>query len=167
MRLLLVVLAAAASTAAQAQVHRCEDGQGNTSYQQTACATLAPAPAPGDSGTAGRPPEGVSPTDAEIGHPSARRERAQQEAVAIAARVRQRQEQPDQRDALRHAENRERCVEALRVAELCGKHAGTFYCDAHGFRPIAVAARAKDVGSGHGHPWQVERCAVDAKAARN
>lgn len=167
MKFFLVALAAAASTAAHAQVHRCEDSQGNTSYQQTACVTVArAAPAMDDAGLAGRPPEGASPTDAEIGYPSARRVRAQQEAVAIAARVRQRQEQPDQRNALRHAENRVRCIEALRVAELCGKHAGAFYCDAQGFQPVPLAGRTRTAVLDNDSTFRMERCVLEARNSR-
>lgn len=167
MKFLLVALAAAASAVAHAQVHRCEDSQGRTSYQQTACATVARAtPAVDDPGVGDLPLEAASPNDAEIGYPSARRVRAQQEAVTIAARVRQRQEQSNQRDALRRADNRERCIEALRVAELCGKHAGTFYCDAQGFQPVPLTGRTRTAVLDNDSTFRMERCVVEARNSR-
>jgi hypothetical protein len=71
--------------------------------------------------------------------------RAPQESRAMAARVRQHQAQLEARDAARYAENRRRCAAALRIAELCGRHAGTFYCDARGFQPIPQAQRAREI----------------------
>lgn len=159
MKLLLLALVAAFPAVAQAQaVYRCEVGLAHVSYQQTAC----------DAATRVGlvSPEPFSPTDAEIGQPSARRQRAKAEGVAIAARVLMRQESPNQRDALRHAENRGRCAEALRIAHLCGRHAGTFYCDAKGFQAVPEAARAKAVSLNNSDRHLMERCARDAKARR-
>jgi hypothetical protein len=100
------------------------------------------------------------------GLPSARRDRAREESIAIAARVLVRREGTNQRVAQQHAENRDRCVEAMRVAHLCGKNAGTFYCDSHGFQSIPVAAREKPVALSNGARHQMEQCARDARASR-
>lgn len=161
MKLFLIALATAASAVAHAQpIHRCEDSQANVSYQQTACASVARVVPVSLALSASA--EAASPTDAEIGQPSARRMRAKQEAVDIAARVLLRQQQPDLRRAQQYAENRQRCAEAMRVAELCGKHAGTFYCDEQGFQPIPEAARAKTVALDNSGTYRMERCALDA-----
>ncbi len=88
------------------------------------------------------------------------------ERIAIGVRVQQNLRVARDRDEARYAENRRRCLAALQVAELCGKFAGTFSCDAKGFRPVAphlaIAPAARDNGSRN----KMERCALDA-ARRN
>jgi hypothetical protein len=162
---LVLALATAFPAVARAQaIYRCDAGSGNVSYQQTACVTPThDAPFGAILPVLAEP---ASPTDAEIGQPSARRDRAREESVAIAARVLVRQEGTNQRAALQHAENRGRCVEALRVAHLCGKNAGTFYCDSQGFQAIPVAAREKTAALGNGERYRMEQCARDARASR-
>lgn len=160
--ILPVLLLMVASATAHAQpVYRCDDGLANVAYQDTPCDTGTAAP---------RDPnapipslfelEAASPGDWEIGFASPRRTQAKQEGHAIALRVQERQKPLDERNAARHAQNRERCETALRIAERCGKNAGTFYCDARGFQPVAPEARP--ILAGKVDKYQMERCALEA-----
>ena len=84
------------------------------------------------------------------------------ERIAIGLRVQQLQRVASDRKEVQYAENRRRCQAALQVAQLCGKFAGTFYCDEKGFQPIAAGARAKPVAMNNGSRYTMERCALDA-----
>jgi len=171
--LLLLLTAFSAALHAQA-VYRCEDGVANVTYRDTPCAVSVAANgadqsqpyAPG----APAPPlvlaglEAASPGDWEIGQPSARRDRARSEGLAIALRVRARQKPQDDRNAARHAENRQRCGVAMRVADRCGKFAGLFYCDEKGFVPIAQDVARRPVVLDNGSRYTMERCAAQEAA---
>lgn len=91
--------------------------------------------------------------------PDPRRMQAAVESRAIAARVQERQQRADARDAARHEENRQRCETALRVAKLCGQHGGTFYCDAKGFRAIPEAQRARAAPLDNQRKFEMHQCA--------
>ncbi len=96
-------------------------------------------------------------------------EHAQQkemEQIAIGLRVQQNLKITSDRKEAQYAQNRRRCQAALQVAELCGKFAGTFYCDEKGFQPIAADASAKRVVMNSVTRHKMERCALDA-AKRN
>ena len=82
------------------------------------------------------------------------------EQIAIGLRVREHLRLARERDEARYAESRRRCQAALKVAELCGKHAGTFYCDDKGFKPTNPAARPAALGNSA--RYKMERCVLDA-----
>ena len=84
------------------------------------------------------------------------------EQVAIGLRVQQNLKIASDRDAARYADNHRRCQAALQVAKLCGKFAGTFYCDDKGFQPIAADAAPKPVAMDNAARYRMERCALDA-----
>lgn len=86
----------------------------------------------------------------------------QSERIAIGLRVQQNLRIARDRDEARYAENRRRCRTALRVAELCGKFAGTFFCDEKGFQRITVQAPIEPARTGNGDRYKMERCALDA-----
>jgi hypothetical protein len=90
----------------------------------------------------------------------------QLEQIAIGVRVQQILKVASDRHEVQYAENRRRCQAALKVAELCGKFAGTFYCDEKGFQPIAPDLAVKPAILDNGSRYKMERCALDA-AARN
>ena len=91
----------------------------------------------------------------------------QKEQRAIALRVKKLQSVSNDRHEIQYAENRRRCQAALRVADLCGKYAGAFYCDAKGFQPIvAEAATRPVVVMSNGDRYRMEHCALHA-ARRN
>lgn len=142
-------------------VYRCEYGQGNVAYQDTPCPTPRTSVATTDFFTA---PDATGPWDS--GRPDPRRLLAQQEGRAIAIRVRARQAVSDGRNAPQYAENRSRCAMALRVADECGKYAGTFYCDEKGFQPTPKADRAERPVLDNAGRYKMERCAQDS-ARRN
>jgi len=85
----------------------------------------------------------------------------QREGNAIGARMQQNLQAASDRDEVRYADNRRRCQAALEVAELCGKFAGTFYCNERGFQPMVPEATARPaLNSSARH--KMERCALDA-----
>jgi len=88
------------------------------------------------------------------------------EQIAIGLRVEQILKLANDRKEAQYAENRRRCQAALKVAELCGKFAGTFYCDEKGFQPIVPALAVKPAAQCNAAGYQMERCALDA-AKRN
>jgi hypothetical protein len=88
------------------------------------------------------------------------------EQIAIGMRVQQNLKIASDRKEGQYAQNRRRCQAALQVAELCGKFAGTFYCDEKGFQPIAAGASARAVAMDNVGRHKMERCALDA-AKRN
>lgn len=88
------------------------------------------------------------------------------EQIAIGLRVQQLLRIANQRKEVQYAESRRRCQAALQVAQLCGKFAGTFYCDEKGFQPVAADAAVKSVAMDSGSRFAMERCALDA-AKRN
>jgi hypothetical protein len=104
---------------------------------------------------------------AQLAHEPLERQRlwSQQQQVAISTRVQEQQKVLDDRDSTQYAANRERCASAMRIADLCGKHAGTFYCDARGFQPIPEAARVKPAALNNGGRNEMERCAREAAQA--
>lgn len=163
-----LLLAAFIATADARSVYRCATGPDDVAYQDTPCDTGTSSVDPDLPHDASTPVpslfdlEAASPGDWEIDYASPRRTRARQEGLVIAARVQARQKQLDERDAARHAENRQRCEAALRVAELCGKNSGTFYCDAKGFQPIAPGARVKSAFAGSRDRYTMESCALEA-----
>jgi hypothetical protein len=83
------------------------------------------------------------------------------EGIAIGARTRQNLRNAAARDEARYAGNRRRCQAALEVAELCGKFAGTFYCNERGFQHIALEATARPALNRSAR-HKMERCALDA-----
>ena len=87
------------------------------------------------------------------------------EQIAIGLRVKQIQRIASDRNEAQYAENRRRCQAALQVAELCGKYAGTFYCDEKGFQPIAADPAVKPAVLDNRSRYQMERCALDAARA--
>ncbi|HEX9625710.1 MAG TPA: hypothetical protein VGA00_02100 [Acidiferrobacterales bacterium] len=163
-----LLLAAFSAMADARPVYRCVTGPADVAYQDTPCATGTSAADPGLLHDPSTPVpslfdlEAASPGDWEIGYASPRRTRAVQEGLAIATRVQARQKPLDERDAARHAENRQRCASALRIAELCGKNSGTFYCDAKGFQPIAPGERVKSAFAGSRDRYTMESCALQA-----
>ncbi len=90
----------------------------------------------------------------------------QREQIAIGLRVQQLLNVASARNEARYVENRRRCHAALKVAELCGTFAGTFYCDEKGFQPIAPGLVVKPAALDNRSRYQMERCAIDA-AKRN
>jgi hypothetical protein len=84
------------------------------------------------------------------------------EQVVIGLRVRQNLRIEADRKELQYAKNRQRCQEALRVAELCGKFAGTFYCDEKGFQSITANVAIKPAAMDNVGRHKMERCAQDA-----
>lgn len=82
--------------------------------------------------------------------------------IAIGLRVQRNLRIEADRKEVQYAENRRRCQAALRVAELCGKFAGTFYCDAKGFRSIAPALAARPKAMDHDARYKMQRCTLDA-----
>lgn len=90
----------------------------------------------------------------------------QKERIAIGRRVQRNLSIASHRKELQYDENRRRCQEALQVAELCGKFAGTFYCDEKGFQPIAPDLAIKPVAMDNISRYRMERCALDV-ARRN
>jgi len=104
--------------------------------------------------------QGSSPWTNERFTPEHQQEK-QRERLAIALRVEQLQGASNDRNEVQYAANRRRCQAALRVAELCGKHAGTFYCDAKGFRPLEAEAAARPVVMSNDARYRMERCALD------
>ena len=84
----------------------------------------------------------------------------QSERIAIGLRVQRNLGISRDRDEARYAENRRRCQTALRVAELCGKFAGTFFCDEKGFQPITVLV--KQARTDNGGRYKMARCALEA-----
>jgi hypothetical protein len=109
--------------------------------------------------------QGSSPWTNERFTPEHQQEK-QREQLAIALRVEQLQGASNDRKEVQYAENRGRCQAALRVADLCGKFAGTFYCDARGFRPIAANAAALPVVMDNGTRNRMEHCALAAATGR-
>ena len=99
-----------------------------------------------------------------VGEEHAQEKRLEQ--LAIGVRVQQNLKIASDRKEVQYAENRRRCQAALQVAELCGKFAGTFYCDEKGFQPIAPHLAIKPVALGRVDAYRMERCALDA-AKRN
>lgn len=89
-------------------------------------------------------------------------EKKERERHAIALRVSKRLRAENDRDEVERAANRRRCQAALRVAELCGKFAGTFYCDENGFESIPVNVTPKPAVLDSGGRYRMERCALDA-----
>lgn len=89
-------------------------------------------------------------------------EEKRREQVAIAVRVRQNLRIEADRKERQYAENRRRCQEALRVAELCGKFAGTFYCDEKGFQSITANVAIKPAAMDNVDRYNMERCVRDA-----
>ena len=83
------------------------------------------------------------------------------ERIAIGLRVERNLGIARDRDEVRYAENRRRCQTALRVAELCGKFAGTFFCDEKGFQPITVQALIEPARVANRDRYKMERCALD------
>lgn len=82
------------------------------------------------------------------------------EQIAIGLRVQENLRIASERDEAKYAESRRRCQAALRVAELCGTRAGTFYCDDKGFKPTDPAARPAALGNSA--RYKMERCVLDA-----
>ena len=80
------------------------------------------------------------------------------ERVAMTQGLEARQRVVGDRQALQHAENRRRCESALRAAAACGKVAGTFYCDARGFRPITPEAGTAATRMGNEARYAMEHC---------
>jgi hypothetical protein len=101
------------------------------------------------------------PTVWSTGQSERRHLQMQEQGLLIAKSVQARDKLAEDRDAARYADNRLRCATALRVAALCGKHAGTFYCDAKGFQPIPQAERKQPVFD-NGARFRMERCAQEA-----
>src|SRR5690349_23893887 len=125
----LAILTALSTPVAAAQpLHRCDDDTGKVTYQEAPCAALPSRPfletpsAPGDLNS--------EPHDQ-------RRLEADPRLVAMKSRVEQLMKPANDRRAAQYAVNRERCQAALRVAELCGKFAGAFYCNERGFKATA------------------------------
>ena len=87
------------------------------------------------------------------------------EQIAIGLRVQQILKVASDRNEARYADNRRRCQAALKVAELCGTFAGTFYCDDKGFQPIAPELAVKPAALDNRSRYQMERCALDAARA--
>ena len=84
------------------------------------------------------------------------------EQIEIGMRVQQNLKIESERKEAQYAENRRRCRAALQVAELCGKFAGTFYCDEKGFQPVAADASVKPAVIGNVDRFKMERCPQDA-----
>ena len=84
------------------------------------------------------------------------------EQIAIGLRVQQNLKVASDRNEVQYAESRRRCQAALEVAELCGKYAGTFYCDEKGFQPIAPGGAAKPAPMDNTERYKMERCVLDA-----
>jgi len=84
------------------------------------------------------------------------------EQIAIGVRVRHNLRLASDRNEVQYAENRRRCQAALRVAELCGKFAGTFSCDDKGFKPITVDTGTRPIVMDNSARHKMERCALDA-----
>jgi hypothetical protein len=88
------------------------------------------------------------------------------EQIAIGLRVQKNLKIASDRKEVQYAENRRRCQAALRIAESCGKFAGTFYCDDKGFQPIVPHLAIKPAALDNDGRYRMERCALDA-AKRN
>lgn len=88
------------------------------------------------------------------------------ERIAMGLRAQQNLRIARGRQEIRYAENRRRCQQALRVAELCGKFAGTFYCDEKGFEPVAPAFAARPAALDNRSRYKMDRCALDASRVR-
>lgn len=87
------------------------------------------------------------------------------ERIAMGLRAQQNLRIARGRQEIRYAENRRRCQQALRVAELCGKFAGTFYCDEKGFEPVAPGFARPAVLDSRSR-YKMDRCALDAGRTR-
>ncbi len=97
------------------------------------------------------------------GEKHARKKRLEQ--IAIGQRVQKNLRIASVRKELQYDKNRRQCQTALQVAKLCGKYAGTFYCNEKGFQPIApdrVIKPALDSVA----KYNMDRCAIDV-AKRN
>lgn len=83
-------------------------------------------------------------------------------ADALAQRERALWQPSHDRKTAGYLENQRRCKNAMRVAALCGKFAGKFYCDEQGFRPALLT----DVNTPtsavikHGSQYTMEQCAL-------
>lgn len=68
-----------------------------------------------------------------------------------------------------YAQDQQRCETAMQVAALCGKYAGTFSCNAKGFKHIGGAVNTPIsalTGNGNGAAFNVEHCALQAMQGR-
>lgn len=160
--LLLAVSVGAGAGAQPAQL--CGDRAAAGAHRDASCAA-PPAPALPDPDRSGivRPD---MPADAlgdwHTGEPVQRQPWARKQQRTMALQVQARQKKLDDRLAVQHAENRQRCASALRVAAACGKFAGTFYCGEKGFQPIAPEARVSPVAMNNASRHAMERCATQA-----
>lgn len=83
------------------------------------------------------------------------------ERIAIGRRVQQNLRIASIRKEVQYDKNRRQCQAALQVAELCGKFAGTFYCNEKGFQPIAPDLAIKAPVMDNVGRYRMERCALD------
>lgn len=160
----LLLLAASAGVCAE-RVYRCEDRAGAVAYRDTPCAVPRGPALP----ETHRTDDAVSPDvpagalgDWHRGEPVDRQPWIREETLTIARQVQARQQRLDDQRAMQHAENRQRCAAAMRVAGSCGKFAGAFYCDAKGFQPVALEARLPPVARDNEARHAMERCAAAA-----
>lgn len=93
-----------------------------------------------------------------------RRRQEYQMAISETARLELLQKPFRDRQAVGHAGNLRRCENAMRVAALCGKHAGMFFCDEKGFRPAPVTPTniLRRVTLSNGEAFNMEQCALQA-----
>ena len=91
---------------------------------------------------------------------------AKRETLAMAARVLAREQSEGNRKEVQYAENRARCKEALRVADLCGKFEGLFECGEKGFRPVATDPAPKPAEMDGASRYAMDRCARAAERQR-
>lgn len=160
--LALIVAAFGAVAWAQPAVYRCAVAPGHVEYRDTPCAVGTSVDMADPAGTPFNPFDDSAEEpigDWHDGAPVDQQLSTRREEVAIAARVQEQQRPIDERKRAQYAENRSRCATALRIADACGKFAGTFYCDERGFQPIAPA-NARVVLDNAGR-YRMERCAID------
>ena len=165
--ILFLVRTAATAVVDARQVYRCAGSPAH--YRDTLCppppgASVPAPPALAPSDTApflDWPQDGPGGWNAD--QPVDQRLRAQRETLAMAARVLAREQSESNRKEVQYAENRARCKEALRVADLCGKFEGLFECDEKGFRPVATDPAHKPAAMDGASRYEMDRCARAAE----
>lgn len=164
---LALLLTVFSATTYPGSIYRCDDSAGGMTFRDQACDQE-----PVDPGTSQSPAtQAESPvvSDDAIAHSDRqrqqRRRQAKREAPAEALRVRLLLESSDDIQETGYAENRARCQNALQIAELCGKDAGLFSCDAKGFRHSSIAPKGAEIDNGA--RFKIEQCALQARKGRS
>ena len=157
-------------------IYHCEDGRGHAAFQDSTCIKPSGAngahqprlnesalpialPAKASFEVAAYSQDGSS-------HPQHAQRNYQTKAEARAETLRMSALLLSLKDsrAAEYADNHRRCVDAMRVAQLCGQFAGMFSCDEKGFHQnsIAEAGAPRITAANSGGAFKVEQCALEA-----